>query len=150
MSGTQGLIGFEGCCCSPEPEDPCGADVDEFEFDPLLSGYAFYIDPSTFYARFGVTDTYINMGYYEPYGIPTSCQQDVEDDADCCGGPSGLEVCCPYNPGCSDECGQNDCRCCDDPSVVTGCGGTQGVYFLPSLVSDLNVDGDGTAVHCCN
>lgn len=151
MSGTQGLIGFEGCCCSPEPEDPCGADVDDFEFDSQFSGAPYYINPATFYARFSVQDVYINMGWYEPYSIPTGCQQYVDDDGDCCGGSGGLEVCCSsITLACDEFCLQNDCRCCEDPLLVTGCGGTQGVYFKPNLYSDLNVDGDGTARMCCN
>ena len=139
------------CCCDPVPENPCGADVDDFEFDSQFSGAPYYINPVTFYARFSVQDVYINMGWYEPYGIPTGCQKLIDDDGDCCGGASGLEVCCPNYPvGCDKTCFQNDCRCCEEPLLVGPCGGTQGVYFKPNLVSDLNVDGDGTARMCCN
>jgi len=152
MSGTQGLIGFEGCCCNPEPEDPCGADVDDFEFDSQFSGAPWYINPVTFYARFSVQNVYINMGYYEPYEKPTSCTSFIEDDNNCCGGPSGFEICCPASNTCDGQCPKNSCLCppCDPNSVYQPCGGTQGFYSVDTLVSNLNVDGDGTAVYCCN
>ena len=152
MSGTQGLIGFEGCCCNPEPEDPCGADVDDFEFDSQFAGAPWYINPVTFYARFSVQDVYINMGYYEPYDKPTSCTASIEDDSNCCGGPSLLEICCPASNTCDGQCEMCCCQCppCDPNSVYLPCGGTQGTYGSTSLPSNLNVDGEGTAVYCCN
>jgi len=152
MSGSQGLIGFEGCCCSPDPENPCDDDVDEFEFDPSASGSAFYINPVSFYARFSIQTVYINMGWYTPQSVPTSCTDFIEDDSDCCGGISGTEICCVTSQTCDGICPRNSCLCppCDPNSIYQPCGGEQGTYGIPTLESDLNVDGDGFAVMCCD
>lgn len=163
MSGLQGLLGFDGCCC-----DPCGEDVDNFEFDLDSDNFpTAAIDLITWIEKFqiGVVSMYIN--YITPYEMATTCDYLVETDNDCCildGDGFGLKnVCCPYTCfACGGTHFPIDCcfstlECCiacqfyDPAFTACGTGGSvSGNYIAPEYAQNLNVDGDGFPIMCCD
>ena len=159
MSGVNGLL-LDGCCCVPI--GPCENDIDDFELkDTPLAPWE--INKGDWVERFFINNTYINVIANEPYGPKTLCEVSVETDDDCCGGPTGTEICCTYpdfptaccTPGCDPDvgdCDQFDCECpgCYGGGSHTACDGVQGFLNLGVHVQDLNVDGDGLGVACCD
>ena len=159
MSGVNGLL-LDGCCCVPI--GPCENDVDDFELQ-VTPTLPWQINKADWVERFFIDNTYINVIANEPYGPKTLCEAEVESDFDCCGGPTGTETCCTYTafpalccgPGCNPlvgDCAQFDCRCegCYGGGSQTACDGVQGYLEIGTHVQDLNVDGDGLGVACCD
>jgi len=159
MSGVNGLL-LDGCCCVPI--GPCENDIDDFELkDTPLAPWE--INRGDWVERFFINNTYINVIANEPYGPKTLCEVSVEDDGECCGGITGTEICCTYPdfpslccaPGCDidvGDCPQLDCLCegCYGGGAHTACNGVQGFLNQGVHVQDLNVDGDGLGVACCD
>ena len=159
MSGVSGLL-LDGCCCVPI--GPCENDVDDFELQ-VTPTLPWQINKADWVERFFIDKTYINVIANEPYGPKTLCEVNVESDFDCCGGPTGTETCCTLAqfpllccaPGCDPEvgdCAQFDCECpgCYGGSTHSACNGVQGFLNVGEHVQDLNVDGDGLGVACCD
>ena len=159
MSGVNGLL-LDGCCCVPI--GPCENDVDDFELQ-VTPTLPWQINKADWVERFFIDNTYINVIANEPYGPKTLCEVLVDSDFDCCGGPTGTETCCTLAqfpllccaPGCDPEvgdCDQFDCRCegCYGGGAHTACNGVQGYLEIGEHVQDLNVDGDGLGVACCD
>lgn len=159
MSGVNGLL-LEGCCCVPI--GPCENDVDDFELQVTPTA-VWEVNKADWVERFFIGNTFINVIANEPYGPKTLCEVSVETDFDCCGGPTGTEICCTYTdvpalccgPGCDPDvgdCAQFDCLCegCYGGGARTACDGVQGFLNEGVHVQDLNVDGDATGVACCD
>ena len=159
MSGVNGLL-LDGCCCVPI--GPCENDVDDFELKVTPTA-VWEVNKADWVERFFIDNTYINVIANEPYSPKTLCEVSVETDFDCCGGPTGTEICCTYTavpkaccaPGCDPlvgDCAQFDCQCegCYGGGARTACNGVQGFLNEGVHVQDLNVDGDATGVACCD
>ena len=159
MSGVNGLL-LDGCCCVPI--GPCENDVDDFELQ-VTPTQPWQINKADWVERFFIDNTYINVIAYEPYGPKILCEVEVEEEFDCCGGPTNTETCCTYTafptaccaPGCDidvGDCDQFDCNCagCYGGGSHTACDGVQGYLEIGVHVQDLNVDGDGLGVACCD
>ena len=159
MSGVNGLL-LDGCCCVPI--GPCENDVDDFELQ-VTPTLPWQINKADWVERFFIGNTFINVIANEPYGLKTLCEAVVEENFDCCGGPTGTETCCTYTafpalccgPGCNPlvgDCAQFDCLCegCYGGGARTACDGVQGYLEIGTHVQDLNVDGDGLGVACCD
>ncbi len=149
MSGVNGLLGYEGCCCEPTPTT-CEEDVDDFYL--FGTTYPYQISIADFCARFNFGTAYFNMIGKTPYEPHTNCPF-ADADGDCCGGPSLTQFCCG-GPCCDKDCTCNvhpcyACKECTENPLYTDCGGVQGVYGARAE-PNLNVDGDGFAAYCCN